>query len=136
VKLRQLPTPTPENCQEVWEKCVAVEAADGTMFYLNDFPCLNKWDDSEDDYPKGRHGYTIWTNHACGKGMDVEHDYAHLLGWTFYEEVKPLVWEGECLTANRRGFMLRDDELLPNGVQNKRFRVVVTEIVEGEDAEA
>jgi len=93
--LRKLPTPTIDNCQEIWEKCVAINVGIGMMFYLNDFPRLTKWDDSEEDYPKGRHGYTIWTDHARGKGMDVEHDQAHLVGWTFYENAEePLKWEG------------------------------------------
>jgi hypothetical protein len=59
------------------------------------------------------------------------------MGWTFYERVEPLVWEGECSTGSvARWFGLLGDGQLPERFRNKRFRVVATEIVEGEDAEA
>jgi hypothetical protein len=135
VSYRELPKPTAENCQEVWEKCVAVKAADGTMFHLGGRPLLTKWDDSREDHPVGDHGYSLWMGGIKDGSMAVNHDQAHLLGWTFYEKGEPLVWEGECGTGGERlGFYVPIGKPLPEGFEYKRFHVVATEIVEGEDA--
>jgi hypothetical protein len=134
MNLRKLPIPSIGNCQEIWEKCVAIKAADGMTFYLNGFPCLNKWDDSEEDYPKGRHGYTIWTDHVGGKGMDVEHDQAHLVGWTFYENAEepkdPLKWEGTgTVYCDGLGGEIALDSLLLQEWYGKRVKVTMIEEV-------
>lgn len=135
MRLRELPAPTAENCQEIWEKCVAVKAGDGTMFTINGVPALGKWDDSQEDHPTGSHGYTLWDGNVGSRGIDVNHDLAHLLGWTFYERLEPLVWEGECVMyRNPRGTRLESADDFPGGkFLGKRFHVVATEIMEEGD---
>ena len=121
---RKLPTPTDENWGEILRRCDAVKTAAGEI-----------WDrDPVTRVDLGRvemvfkvpvaHMFRIFPVHA-----------KHLVGWTFYEEVKPLVWEGECGTGRDRvGLYVPVDKPLPEGFEFKRFRVVATEIVEGEDA--
>ena len=76
---------------------------------------------------------------ALGDGLgqiEVKRFAWAMLGLTFYEEVKPLVWEGECLSMDSRtGFLVfTEAAFLPPGYERRKFRVVATEIVEGEDA--
>jgi hypothetical protein len=123
VKLKKIENPWTLPIAQLRERCVRVGTYDGGIyeveFYTNE----------------GEVSAVILTTRGI---FGVSEIGWHLLGWTFYEEVKPLVWEGECLTGPYGyAFMLPSSPAsLPEQFLNKRFRVVATEIVGGEDAEA
>ncbi len=123
MKLKKIENPWELSLEELQKRCVEVKTADGVMRDVG-FDCDGK---------------DITASVYANPGMiEVRRCGWHLLGWTFYEEVKPLVWEGECLSMDSRtGFLVfTEAAFLPPGYERRKFRVVATEIVGVEDAKA
>jgi hypothetical protein len=123
VKLRKIENALDLTWAELRARCIAVMCADGLTYK----PVFGH---DEDGFT-----YVSIQEHELTR---VFFGTLPLMGWTFYEEEKPLVWEGECeVTANRCAFYIdAAPHLLPEGLAFKKFRVVATKIVEGKDAEA
>ncbi len=123
---RKLPTPTDENWREILRRCDAVRTAAGEILQRDGVTRLDLNRIELTFQVPLAHPFRIYPVHV-----------KHLVGWTFYERVEPLVWEGECESwCTGASFVLPGAGLLPEHFRNKRFRVVATEIVEGKDAEA
>ena len=124
---RKLPTPTDENWGEILRRCDAVKTAAGEIWDRDPVTRVDLGRVEMVFKVPAAHMFRIFPVHA-----------KHLVGWTFYEEVKPLVWKGECVIGSYGYVFHPEGGLLsfPSALKHKRFRVVATEIVEGEDAEA
>jgi hypothetical protein len=128
VNLKKIENPWELSHDELQKRCVKVKTGDGV---LRDVRVVQ--------YATGSPlTVTAQIRHDDGRLFEPTRWCWHLLGWTFYEEEKPLVWEGECsMHRNPGGTRLGSADDFPSaGFLGKRFRVVATEIVEGEDAEA
>ena len=123
MNLKKIENPWELSHDELQKRCVKVKTGDGVLrdvgFHFDG-------------------GYATASVYASPGMIEVRRHGWHLLGWTFYEKVEPLVWEGECVMHRSPfGTRLESSEDFPGGkFFCKRFHVVATEIVEDEDAEA
>lgn len=123
---RKLPTPTDENWGEILRRCDAVRTAAGEILQRDGVTRLDLNRIELTFQVPVAHPFRIYPVHV-----------KHLVGWTFYERVEPLVWEGECeVEQTAHGQRLVSQYVFYTGDIGKKFRVVATEIVDGEDAEA
>jgi hypothetical protein len=98
------------------KRCIAVKTADGVIREVHFY------------HDGGRPTLRVPT---MGAHFDAARSGWHLLGWTFYERVEPLVWEGEMVAHCPAGLCMPGATWLPKWVSGKRFKVTITEIVEG-----
>ncbi len=122
MKLKKIESPWELSIEELQKRCVVIEAADGQR-------CKPEF-----CYDAGNPSVIVVP--PKGPRLEVRAYGWHLLGWTFYEEAKPLVWEGECVIGSYGYVFHPEGGLLsfPSALKHKRFKVTITEIVEGEDA--
>lgn len=120
MKLKKIENPWTLSIAQLRERCVRVRTYDGGIYEVEFYKS------------EGEVLAVILTTRGI---FGVSKIGWHLLGWTFYEEVKPLVWEGECeATPLGWTYGIQTGGIFSECAKGKRFRVVVTEIVGGEDA--